>query len=150
MVVRDHEGKMVGGIINGLTWIAPDERGRGLCSEMLLVAAANTRHEFLHPISFSMDGYRTRLSAHLKAVTRAMDAGVELPLGITADYERNAAGRVGRSETFWDDATEYTGRQFNSVSFRTERRFRERAPWITAPDHDYEPNMFWPLLGKRN
>lgn len=116
MVVQHQDAagrlSLVAGIEGGTTWVAPSERGLGIGAEMLLAAHAHQEHLFAQPDSFSVDGYRARLSAHRRGLIDAMDAGLDVPASVLAPYDLTGPELILRDpawEAAWQEA-EATGR----------------------------------------
>ena len=79
MILRTRaDGRVLGGIHNGVRWVEPRERGRGLGAELALAAFSEPDRRYLQPGSYSEAGYGSRLSAHRIAVARALEAGLEV------------------------------------------------------------------------
>jgi len=88
-VIREATGEVVAGIHDRNIYVLPAFRGRGIGAE-LLVRAFETGQR--HPETMNRDnslttaGRANRRAAHRLAVTRALDAGEEVPDDVMADY----------------------------------------------------------------
>jgi hypothetical protein len=87
VVIDTANGKLAGGISRGLRWVHPDYRGRGLGAEIALAAHSEPGAEFLCPISYSEGGYASRVAAWRLAVTRALEAGVDVKPEVLSDFD---------------------------------------------------------------
>lgn len=142
MVVKDRRsGEVLGGILNGLNYVPPEHRGRGIGPEMLLVAAANARFRFLMPYSYSVEGYRTRLAAHRLAAERTLAAGGDLPAGVLSAYEQDGTGRLRLADTAWEEFAEAA-----EMSGRRVSRPLAGLPGMQAEEGlDEEAGLTWPV-----
>lgn len=87
-----NSGLPVGGYVGGNLWIAPQHRGRGLGSELMIEAFATGAAKPDQARTLSAHGRMARRSAHRKAVERALAAGIDVRPEILADIpEREVA-----------------------------------------------------------
>jgi Peptidase_C39 like family len=70
LVLDANNGQVAGGIADGLRWVAPEYRGRGLGMEIALAAYSEPETAFLYPGSYSIAGLRSREAAWKLAIKR--------------------------------------------------------------------------------
>jgi GNAT superfamily N-acetyltransferase len=87
LALRTDTAEVAGGIHRGVRWVVPEFRGRGLGTELALVAHSVPQARFLYPTSYSEAGWASRVAAHRLAVQRAVAAGLAVPAEILADRE---------------------------------------------------------------
>lgn len=87
MLVLDAEtGDPLGGAAQGLPFVEPEHRGRGIGKHIQIL---NTQYDLqlFQPISFSQSGLGARLSAHKALCQEAYDLGFEVCEENIADYQ---------------------------------------------------------------
>lgn len=85
-VLDEASGRVAGGIHEGLRWVEPPFRGRGIGAEIALAAHSVPGLAFLAPSSYSEAGHASRVAAHRIAVERALAAGLPVPEEVLRDY----------------------------------------------------------------
>jgi hypothetical protein len=94
---------VIGGLAGGTTWVNESRRNRGLGAELLLAAYGSEGFRFTGATSFSVDGYRARLSAHRKAVACAIAQGLAIPEDVSVQYKLGDDGILALAESRWDE-----------------------------------------------
>jgi len=92
LALFDGEGKIAGGIMGGTIYLYEPHRGKGIGTEMMIIAFNLGIKRVNDCVILSTEGRRTRRSAHRKAVERALAAGIEVDARVLADYPEMQAG----------------------------------------------------------
>ena len=90
---------LIGGIVQGTTYIFTEHRGKGLSKFLHLAADNDEKDRFLSPTSYSRMGYEARRSAHREAVRLAILTGDEVPLENLVRYAQEIPEAIDAMES---------------------------------------------------